>query len=198
MRNNISKLLEIMRRLLNLIIAIALSLTAMAQGTVYFGNINDKLSIGTSRLLSPNEPLTFSIMQMSKSKNFNNFSISATDMDGNDIPLNLVPDTTYHMKMDSEYAHQQDYRISTMEYIKLQTILKDTQVVVYINGVPYNGAAFVGILASLQSMHTNFHPGGMPLKRGNIWTPQNGNPMLIRYTPQGRRQKPHFIRFTNR
>lgn len=187
-----------MKKLLTTIAAVGMCLLANAQGAVYFGNLNETISIGVSRMIRPQGSLTFSIMQMSKSKNFDSFSFRAEDKDGEPVLVTLQPDTIYHLKMDKEYAHQQDYAIKTMDYISLCKVLNDTQATVYINGLSYNGAAFVAVLASLQNLHANPGPQGMPMRRGNIWTQQNGGPMMIRYIPNGRRQQPRFIRFGNK
>ena len=184
------------KKILILAVSMVVSMVGFAQGAVYFGSLSKQISIGVSKVQDMRKDMTFSIMQMTKSKNFDSFSITAFDKDGNEVKLNLRPDTTYHMQMDKKlYAHQQDYSIGRMEYLNLQRALSDTQSVVYVNGLECNGLAFVSILNSLQSSPIEFSPNGMRFNGGRVWGFPQGHMVFMRYRSNDGKKRDMFVRF---
>lgn len=192
-----------MKKLLSLFVAVVASFTfhqsAYCQGAVYFGSLSNQVSIGVSKIHDFRQDITFSIMQMTKSKNFDAFTISGVDKDGNDIKFNLKEDTVYHMQMDKKlYAHQKDYTINRMDYLRLQRLLNDTQSTVYINGLECNGVAFVSILTSLQNSPVNFSPEGIRFGAGRMWGMPQGNMVFMRYRDDNGKRRDMFVRFHDR
>ena len=162
-----------MKKLILLFTVLLSSIITKAQTTtVYFGNLDSKVSVGVGipKGMSPN--VILSIMQIDKSKNFDEseFSFKCVNGDGEDININLEIDTIYHLDMDKSYSHQLDYKISRMDYGKMCQLLNNTSTTVYVNNVEYTGAAFVGILRALEHEQTMMF-SGMPRTFQNmtIW-----------------------------
>ena len=168
---------------------------AFGQDAVYFGSISNQVSIGVSKILDIRKDVTFSIMQMTKSKNFSSFTISAYDKDGNEVKLNLKEDTIYHMQMDKKlYAHQQDYTISALDYQRMQRVLNDTQSLVYVNGIEYNGLAFVSILTSLQNGFEQMLPWGRGIQ-ARVWGNPENNMFFMRLRENRGMRREMFFRY---
>lgn len=154
------------------------SLMASAQNTVYFGNIDKKTSVGLG--INANS-VTLSLMEISKSKNYKDFSLSFYNMNGEKMNVDLKKDTLYHLDLEKTFAHQQDYTMSMRDY---QTLLRgmDSQSYVEINGKEYNGAAFAGVLRSLETEQNLFLKGNMPnIRNISLWSWQNNTMGMLRF-----------------
>ena len=149
-----------MKKISLLLLALGLMISAQAQTTVYFGNLDGKVSVGVGIPVLPSPYVTLSIMQIDKSKNFEDFRLKAVNMEGEEIELKgLEPDTIYHLDMDKSYSHQLDYKVTRLEYGRLCQVLNNTSTTVYVNNVEYTGAAFVGILRALEHEQTMMFSG---------------------------------------
>lgn len=172
-----------MKKFILLGFALMASLFEMrAQTTVYFGNLDSKVSVGVGVPKGLTPTVTLSIMQIDKSKNFSDFSFKCINADGEDIKFNFEVDTIYHLDMDKSYSHQIDYKVSRPEYGKMCQTLNNTSTTVYVNNVEYTGAAFVGILRALEHEQTIMF-SGMPRTFQNmtIWNWPNRNIEIMRF-----------------
>lgn len=133
-----------------LCLAMLSSLQANAQGTVYFGSLDNKVSIGFGRGSTPNEVI-FSTMQESKHKDFDKFSLTFIDKDENLINVNMEKGQVYHLDVDKNtFFHQADYKMSRMEFNKLCKALDSQSSVIVNESFTYNGSAVVGLIRSLE------------------------------------------------
>ena len=146
------------------------SMSTTAQTTVYFGNLDKKVSVGIGMPRGFNQNVTFSIMQISKAKEFNTFSITYVNRDGLEMLIPMELDTVYHLEIDGSYAHQIDYTMSRMEYMKMCSELNNTTTTIYVNNVEYTGAAFVGILRALEAEQNQMFSGApMNVRNMTMW-----------------------------
>lgn len=164
-----------MKRIFLLFCLVFMTLCANAQNFVYFGNLDNKLSVGVGiQKFNPN--VTFSIMEIDKHKSFDDFSFKCVNADGEDLAFTYEVDTIIHLDMDKNYAHQIDYTFNIMEYRKMCKDLNNVQTLVYINDVEYNGAAFVGILRALeQEQNVMFSGAPNNFKDMTFWNWQRQN-----------------------
>jgi hypothetical protein len=145
--------------------------STLSAQTVYFGNISNKTSVG---LGIDGNVVTLSLMEINKSKNFDSFDLRLYDMNGQSLDISMAKDTLYHLDLDKKYAHQQDYKLSMRDYLNLKASL-NSQSYVKINGDSYNGAAFTGILRSLEYEQRSFLSGNlMNVRKVSIWSWQRG------------------------
>ena len=150
--------------------------TLFAQ-TVYFGNISKKTSVG---LGIEGNNVILSVMELNKSKKFDDFNIRFFDMDGQLISLEMVEDTIYHLDLEKTFAHQKDYKLDLRNYNRLKLNL-NSQSYVIIDGVEYNGAAFVGVLRSLEQEQSMFNRGMLPnISKISIYS-WNRNIQMMRF-----------------
>ena len=172
------------------------SMNTSAQTTVYFGNLDNKVSVGVGMPVGfTNQNVTFSIMQISKSKNFDEFSFRCVNANGDDLNFNLKVDTVYHLDIDNSYAHQIDYTLNRMDYSKMCMELNSTTTIVYINNVEYVGAAFVGILRALES-EQNMMFSGRPnnFRNMTMWNWPTQNVEFMRFNNPANRRDTRYIR----
>ena len=147
------------------------SMSMTAQTTVYFGNLDKKVSVGVGIPRGFNQDVTFSIMQISKAKEFNDFSFKWVNRDGLEIlNVEMELDTIYHLEIDGSYAHQIDYKISRIDYMRLCGEMNNITTTVYVNNVEYTGAAFVGILRALEAEQNQMFSGApMNVRNMTMW-----------------------------
>lgn len=173
-------------------------LSANSQTTVYFGNLDKQVSVGVGMPVGVgfvNQNVTFSIMQISKSKNFDEFSFRCVNSDGEDIDFNLTIDTIYHLDIDQSYAHQVDYQMNRMDYANMCMRLNNTTTLVYINNVEYIGAAFVGILRALESeQNTMFSGRPTNIRNMTMWNWPTQNVEFMRFNNPENRRDMRYIR----
>lgn len=169
-----------MRKILFSLLAMLFTLTMSAQsnGTVYFGNIDKRTSVGLG--INGND-VTLSIMEVNKSKSFDKFEILFYDMDGRKVEYNMKEDTIYHLDLDKSYAHQKDYKMDFMTYNNILKAL-DSQSYVIIDGTMCNGAAFAGVLRSLQTEQNLFLQGKLQgVTKVSLWSWQQGGMGMMRF-----------------
>ena len=148
--------------------------TLFAQ-TVYFGNISKKTSVG---LGIEGSNVILSLMEINKSKKFDDFELKLYDMNGTPVKINMVEDTIYHLDLDKTYAHQKDYKLDYREYNILKLTL-DSQSYAIIDGTMYNGAALIGVLRSLEREQNLFLNGKLPnVSKVSIWNWNKGMEMM--------------------
>ena len=186
------------------------SMSMTAQTTVYFGNLDKKVSVGVGMPRGFNQNVTFSIMQISKAKEFNTFSLSCVNRDGLElvgpVTFNMQLDTLYHLEIDGSYAHQIDYTMSRMDYMKMCSELNNTTTTVYVNNVEYTGAAFVGILRALEAEQNQMFSGApMNVRNMTMWNfpspttrPNIPNIELMRFPNPNNRRDFRYIRRVDR
>ena len=169
------------------------------KNTVYFGNVNDKISIGVGMPYDLRNNITFSIMQLDKSKSFDDFTFKCVDNDGKDINIDLKVDTIYHLDIDKVYAHQIDYTLTGKEYFDLCRNLNNVSTVVYINGYEYNGAAFVGIIRALEhEQRTLFNGRPQEFRNMTMWHwPGHRHIEFMRFRNPNNKRDFRYIRNTN-
>ena len=153
--------------------------------TVYFGNVSKTTSVGLG--INGNE-VTLSLMEISKKNDFKKFAIKFYNMDGDPIAIQIKEDTIYHLELGKkEYAHQQDYKLTRSEYNKMKIDL-GSQTTVVINGTEYNGAAFSGVLNSLELEQARFHNGQLGgLRSVSLWSWSQRGVEMMRFRQQGNR-----------
>ena len=181
------KIIKNMKKFILSIVALFFTLTLLAQktvnNTVYFGNVSKKTSVGLG--IYGND-VTLSLMEIVKSKNYDDFELRLYDMNGQPIEIEMKEDTIYHLELDKTYAHQKDFKMNMRDYVKLKMAL-DSQSYVIINGLRYNGAAFTGILKSLETEQNLFLTGLLPnIRNVSIWTWQRGVEMMRFKHPQSK------------
>lgn len=181
------------KRLFVLALAIMAIMSVKAQETVYFSNLTDKVGIGFG--ISKKKPHTVivSIMQVSKQKNFNNFSLDMVDMDGQHMGFEMKMDTIFHLDTGKTLNHQADYEMNIFEFNKMCSQLT-SQSTVYVNNVEYNGAALAGVLRQLQQEQANSFLKPMEFKNVMFWNVPNQDRqiMLMRFNKDKRHMM--FIR----
>lgn len=177
---------------------VILSIASMkAQETVYFSNLTEKVGIGFGMSKTKPHTVIVSIMQVSRQKNFDNFSLDMVDMDGQKLWFEMKLDTIYHLDTGKTLNHQADYEMNIFEFNKMCKELT-SQSTVYINNVEYNGAALAGVLRQLQQEQANSFIKPMEFKNVMFWNVphQDRQIMLMRFN----KDKKHmmFIRQFNR
>ena len=163
-----------------LVLLLMIGLTANAQTTVYFGNLTDDIGVGVGipQGFSPN--ITLSIMQLDRSKTFEDFSLKFLDADGNETNYQLQVDTVYHLNVEGVYYHQLDYTIDRRNYAKMCRDL-NSRTTVLVNNKEFNGAAFIGVVRSLETEQNSLFAGGpQNLRNVTMWNWQQ-----INIAPQG-------------
>lgn len=185
------------------------SMSTTAQTTVYFGNLDKKVSVGVGMPRGFNQDVTLSIMQISKGKEFNNFSLSCVNRDGLElvgpVTFNMQLDTLYHLEIDDSYAHQIDYTMSRMDYMKMCNELNNSSTIVYINNVERTGAEFVGLLRSLEAEQNQMFSGApMNFRNMTMWNfripgrPNMPNVEMMRFPSPNNRRDFRYIRRVER
>lgn len=163
-----------------LLLLMMITITANAQTTVYFGNLSDDVGVGVGipQGFSPN--ITLSIMQLDRSKTFDDFSLKFINADGKEVNYNLQVDTVYHLNVEGIYYHQLDYTIDRMNYTKMCREL-NSRTSVLVNDKEFNGAAFIGVVRSLETEQNSLFAGGpQNLRNVTMWNWQQ-----INIAPQG-------------
>ena len=182
------------KRFVSFILMMVLPLLAWCQTTVYFGSVSKNTSVG---LGIEAEDVIVSVMETTKSKKFDDFQLLFYDMNGDKMEVQLVADTLYHLDLEKQWAHQKDYKMKKLDYYKLKASL-GSQTYVKVDGEVVNGAAFAGILNSLeaeQRMFVNREMSG--LKNLSVWSWTGNNRMaMVRFrhpnVPSGAKFRNNF------
>lgn len=202
-------------RKIMLMLLFAISMSSNAQ-TVYFVSVSKNLSVGlgynTPKPMEwpkitdfskprpiPNEPpkftepkVTFGIMQESKNKKFDDFSIKFINENGeeflNDVKFEV--DTIFHFTEEKLKWHECDYTISRLA---LERIYREVNVrdVVVVNGQEISGSAFVGTLRGIEAEMNKPTASYNGVKLWN-WGPQNIQ--LMRFNGPGGSRDFRFMR----
>ena len=176
------------------LLAFAISVCSNAQ-TVYFDNLSKSLSVGlgySQPKFGEIQQVTFAIMQESKNKKFDDFSIKFINENGDeylkDVKLEL--DTIFHFTDDDLKLHECDYTMSRFDLEKIyrQVGIRD---IVIINGQEIGGSAFIGVLRGIEDEIRTPFSG---FNNVQMWNWGNRNIQLMRFPGPGGRRDFRFMR----